>query len=159
MAVTVVGISDLAVLAQTGQIVTYALGSCIGVVGYDAQKRVAGLLHVLLPNSRSDLDRATLRPATYADTGIPALVRAMQRLGASPQASRFRMAGGASMLKTSATLEVGRRNMLAVRKAIWKAGLLVEGEAVGGTQPRTMTVDVATGIVTIASPGRPQVRL
>ncbi len=156
---TVVGISDLAVVAQTGQLITYALGSCIGVVGYDEEKRIAGLLHVLLPQSKADPDRASLRPATYADTGIPALVRAMQRLGANPQASRFRLAGGASMLKTSATLEVGRRNILAVRKAFWKAGLLVEGEAVGGTQPRTMSVDTATGVVTIASPGRPEMQL
>ena len=156
---TVVGISDLAAVSRSGRLVTYALGSCVGVVGYDEQSGVAGLLHVLLPQSGADLERAALRPATYADTGIPALVLAMRRLGADPQTSRFRLAGGASMLKSSATLQVGRRNVLAVRKAIWKAGLLVQGEAVGGTQPRTMTVDSQTGLVTISSPGRPELAL
>ncbi|MCP4446233.1 MAG: chemotaxis protein CheD [Myxococcales bacterium] len=156
---TVVGISDLVVLATSGQLVTYALGSCVGVVGYDQDSRVAGLLHVLLPQSKTDKARAAQRPATFADTGVPALVRAMQALGANPQTSRFRLAGGASMLSTSKMLEIGRRNVLAVRKAIWKAGLLVEGEAVGGSQPRTMSVDLGTGIVTVSSPGRPEIAL
>ena len=156
---TVVGISDLAAVSKAGRLITYALGSCVGVVGYDERARVAGLLHVLLPHSDADAERAVLRPATYADTGIPALLLAMRRLGADPQTSRFRLAGGASMLKSSATLQVGQRNILAVRKAIGKAGLLVQGEAVGGTQPRTMSVDSQTGLVTIASPGRPEVVL
>lgn len=153
-ALIVVGISDLAAISKTGQLVTYALGSCVGVVGYDERNCVAGLLHVLLPESK-----AALRPATYADTGIPALMCAMQRLGANPQTSSFRLAGGASMLKSSATLQVGRRNVLAVRNAFRTAGLRLQGEAIGGTQPRTMCVDSKTGLVTITSPGRQEVQL
>lgn len=155
----VVRIAELAVVATAGHLITYALGSCVGVVGYDEQSRVAGLLHVLLPQSESDPERAALRPGTYADTGIPALVHAMRGLGANPQTSRFRLAGGASMLRSSATLEVGQRNVMAVRKALWKAGLLVESEATGGTQPRTLSVNASTGVVVIASPGRPEVQL
>ena len=155
----VVRIAEMAAVATAGHLITYALGSCVGVVGYDEQSRVAGLLHVLLPESESDPERAAVRPGTYADTGIPALVQAMRRLGANPQTSRFRLAGGASMLRSSATLEVGQRNVLAVRKALWKAGLLVQSEAVGGTQPRTLSVNSSTGVVVIASPGRPEVHL
>lgn len=156
---TVVGIGELAVLSKNGTLVTYALGSCVGVVGYDRNRKIAGLLHVLLPQSKSELSQPARNPAAYADTGVPALALAMRRMGGDPMASRFHLAGGASMLKTSATLDVGRRNVMAVRKALWNAGLFVQAEMVGGNEPRTLTIDAATGIVRVQSPGRPELAL
>ena len=155
----VVGIGELAVLAVNGRLVTYALGSCVGIVGYDRSRKIAGLLHVLLPQSKSDLSQPNRNPAAYANTGVPALVLAMQRLGGDPMASRFHLAGGASMLKTSAPLDVGRRNVMAVRKALWNAGLFVQAEMVGGHEPRSLTIDAATGVVSVQIPGRPEVTL
>lgn len=146
MSMIVVGISDLRCSAdKEASIVTYALGSCIGVGAYDPVGAVGGLLHFLLPDSRQDADRALTQPATYADTGIPLLIRAMERIGADRRRMRVRLAGGAQILDDSAQLAVGKRNYMAARKLLWQMGVIVEMEAVGGSVSRNLGITVGTG--------------
>ncbi|MEO6038856.1 MAG: chemotaxis protein CheD [Saprospiraceae bacterium] len=146
MSMIVVGISDMRCSAdKEASIVTYALGSCIGVGAYDPVAEVGGLLHFLLPDSRQDPDRAMTQPASYADTGIPLLIRAMERIGADRRRMRVRLAGGAQILEDSAQLAVGKRNYMAARKLLWQMGVIVEMEAVGGSVSRNLGITVGTG--------------
>ncbi|MFN0105465.1 MAG: hypothetical protein ACKV2U_25685, partial [Bryobacteraceae bacterium] len=85
------------------------------------------------------------QPAMYADTGIPYLIRSMERLGASRKQIRVRLAGGAQMVSDTAQLAVGKRNQLAARKLLWQMGVLVEMEAVGGTASRNLGLRVGSG--------------
>jgi len=146
MPTLVVGISDCRCTNDSSvDLVTYALGSCIAVGAYDPVQGVGGLLHYLLPDSRQDHQRATQQPAMYADTGIPLLIRSMERLGAQRKQIRVRLAGGAQMVSDTAQLAVGKRNQLAARKLLWQMGVLVEMEAVGGTASRSLGLRVGTG--------------
>ena len=146
MGLIVVGISDCQCTAdREARIVTYALGSCIAVGAHDPVSGVGGLLHFLLPDSRQDAARAQEKPATYADTGIPLLLRTMERMGADRKRMRVRLAGGAHLLSDGAQLAVGKRNYMAARKLLWQLGVMVEMEAVGGTVSRNLGLEVGSG--------------
>ena len=83
MSELIVGISDLKVSNNPGDVlVTYALGSCIGVAVYDPKARVGGLLHFMLPDSSLDANKAKATPAMFADTGIPLLFKSCYAIGA-----------------------------------------------------------------------------
>lgn len=146
MGLVVVGISECRCSADPeASLVTYALGSCIAVGAFDGGSGVAGLLHFLLPDSRKDPVRAEVRPASFADTGISLLIQAMEAMGADRRRMRIRLAGGAQILSGNAELAVGKRNYLAARKVLWRMGVMVEMEAVGGTVSRNLGVNVKNG--------------
>lgn len=146
MGVIRVGIAECACSATAAdRLVSYALGSCIGVGVYDPAIRTGGLLHFLLPDSRQDPERARRQPACYADTGIGELIRQMERMGADRRRLRVRLAGGARILEACDSLAVGKRNYLAARKRLWQLGVMVEMEAVGGDVTRNLGLSVGTG--------------
>jgi chemotaxis protein CheD len=150
----VVGIADLAVSdGLADSIVTHALGSCIAVCVFDPVVRVAGLLHFLLPDSKINPSRAQAQPAAFADTGIPMLLDSAFRLGAHKRRCVVHLIGGAEMttLSNANTFNVGRRNLLAARHALWRNGVLIQGEAVGGSVVRTVRIDVARGGIQVTS--------
>lgn len=148
----VVGIGELAVSNVPGElIVTHALGSCIAVCLYDPVSRTTGLLHYLLPDSKINPARATTQPATYADTGIPLLVQQAYALGAIKQRTIVRLVGGAEVVGGAGSFNVGKRNLLAARNLLWRAGLMIKGEAVGGTVARTVHMDVTEGRIRVTS--------
>jgi chemotaxis protein CheD len=141
-----VGVGDCRVTgALDSELVTYALGSCIAVAIYDPEVRVAGLLHFMLPDSALSPTKAHQNPFMFADTGIPLLFRRAYEYGAERQRLIIRAAGGAQVLDSQLHFNIGRRNYLAMCKIFANAGLLVHGEAVGGTASRTMRLEVATG--------------
>jgi chemotaxis protein CheD len=144
MAQIVIGISDCQVSADpAATLVTYALGSCIAVMLYDPIRRAAGMLHFMLPESSLDRTKASANPFMFADTGIPTL---LERFGASDRKRlQVRLAGGAQVLDPQNVFAIGRRNYLAARKELWKFGLFISGEAVGGELSRTVRLDVADG--------------
>lgn len=146
MEAIVVGVGDMKANARPDRrLVTYALGSCIAVAVYDPSALVAGMLHFMLPESRLDPSKAERNPYMYADTGVPRLLETVYRLGARKERLLVRLAGGASMMKQASHFEIGRRNYTAVRKILWREGLLVHGEDVGGNQSRTVWLDQTTG--------------
>jgi chemotaxis protein CheD len=146
----VVGVSDARASADRGDsLVTYSLGSCIGVALYDEQAGVGGLLHYQLPSSSDDPERAREKPMMYADTGMAFLLAQMKELGASPRRMKVRLAGAAQMLNDSTFFDIGRRNHAAIRKIFWQHGVFIDAEHVGGSVPRTMRLDIADGSVTI----------
>jgi chemotaxis protein CheD len=150
----VVGIGELAVSDNPiDRIVTHALGSCVAVCLFDPVAHVAGLLHILLPESRINPARAQEQPAAFADTGIPMLFGAAYRLGAKKNRCVVHLVGGAEVtsLSTSTAFNIGRRNLLAARNALWRNGVLIKAESVGGTQVRTVSIDVARGAIQVTS--------
>ena len=152
----VVPIGQLAVLRDEGVLMAIGLGSCVGVGLHDPVARVSGLAHVFLPASRNG-QAAADSPARYADVGVAALVEAMRRKGARPQRLVAKLVGGAQLFLRGDQhgLDVGRRNVEAVLKALAELRVPVAGRETGGRVGRTMKLYVATGRVEITSMGRP----
>jgi chemotaxis protein CheD len=145
---------DMKVLkSQSDLLVTYSLGSCIAVMASDRSSAVGGLLHFMLPESQLDADKAAKRPCMFADTGIAALLGELERCGASRHRLSIRLAGGAQVLDQSRFFNIGERNYTAARRLLWKQGLMIEGEDVGGTHVRTVEMDLATGLVVVKMVG------
>ena len=151
----VVGVSRSAQASadREDSLVTYALGSCIGVSLYDAKAGVGGLLHYQLPSSSADPQRAAEKPLMFADTGMAWLIAKMEQLGASKRRMRVRMAGAAQMLDDHRIFDIGRRNHAAIRKILWQHGMFIDAEHVGGKTPRTIQLNVGDGTVTLKCNG------
>ena len=145
----VIGIGELAVSREPHElIVTHALGSCVAVCLYDPVAKVGGMIHILLPDSKINPARADVQPAAFADTGIPMLFHAAYDRGAKKARCRVHLVGGAAVSGSPTTAaSVGKRNVLAARQILWRNGVLVEKEEVGGTVARNVTLDVGDGTV------------
>ncbi len=149
----VVGVADLKVSSrQDERLITYALGSCLGIVVYDPVVSVAGMLHVMLPTGTIDAAKMQDKPAMFVDSGIPILFKECYKLGAKKERMIVKVAGGAhaGASEEADRFQIGKRNMIALRKLLWKNGVLIHANDTGGIQTsRTMWVDVATGDVTL----------
>jgi chemotaxis protein CheD len=142
----VVGISDCKVTREADAVlVTYALGSCIAVTMHDPLTKVSGMLHYMLPESAVDFKKAEQNPFMFADTGIPRLIEALRAAGGDGKRMVVRLTGGAQVLDSRGVFQIGKRNYLAARKILWKAGILVAAEAVGGEVSRTTRLEVGSG--------------
>ena len=150
----IVGMADCRITDVPGQVLaTYALGSCIGLVVHDAKAQVGGLLHFMLPDSNTDRERSRRNPFMFADTGIPLLLEQLIARGAVKRRLVVDAAGGAQMMDDQNVFEIGKRNYLATRRILWKAGLLLHAEAVGGSQSRTLRLEIGTGRVWLVEGG------
>jgi chemotaxis protein CheD len=158
--VVIVGMAELRATDRPEDVlVTYSLGSCIGLALYDPVRRVGGMVHTQMPLSRLDLAEARARPGKFTDTGVTALLEAVYALGAARKDLVARVAGGASPLNDAGVFKVGERNCLVLRRLLWKNGIFIANEDVGGTTSRTLRLYVATGRVTVTSPDRVEVEL
>jgi len=141
-----VGVGDLAVSNQSGvEIVTHSLGSCIGVIIFDRIVKVGGLLHLMLPESNLNPERARRQPAVFADSGLPALFKAAYALGAKKGRMRVVVVGGGQVMDQSGHFNIGERNYAAVRKIFWRNNVLVDAEDVGGNVNRTVGLQIDSG--------------
>ena len=146
MSLVVVGIGDCKMSAEPNDtLVTYALGSCIGVMIYDSVAQVGGLLHILLPDSRLDSVKAQNKPFVFADTGIPLLFHQAYALGARKERLVVRLAGGSQMSMTGGVLNVGIKNIQSTRLILSRAGVKIQSEATGGRSARTVRLNVKDG--------------
>lgn len=152
-----VSIGEMAVSNTPGQVIkTMSLGSCIGVIVYSPRVKAIGLLHVALPESRINLKRAAKKPGTFADTGIPLLLKKMKSLGvAGSNDIVIKLAGGANVMDNNNDLfNIGKRNLGAVKKILRKYGMGPIAEDVGGRFARSVSIQVDTGEVIISSAGK-----
>lgn len=150
----VVGIAEMLVSDQPDDVlITYSLGSCLGVAAMDVEAGVGGLIHCQLPMSSLDPERAKKQPAMFVDSGIPALFEEMFRRGAAKGRLQVRVAGGAQILDDKGLFKIGQRNHTVLRKLLWKNEILIKAEDVGGSIARTLTLDMASGAVTVRSNG------
>lgn len=153
----IVGMADVKISDCADEtLITYALGSCLGIVVHDPVARVAGLLHVMLPSSQIDEAKAAAQPAMFVDTGVPLLFRECYRLGARKERMTVTVSGGSfsGRSETDDSFQIGKRNMLTLRKLLWKNGVLIHAEDTGGVQQsRTMSVIVSSGVVQLRTNG------
>ena len=157
MANIIVGIGGLAATNNPKDILkTLGLGSCVAIVMLDPKSRTAGLGHLALPDSSiANGKDAQKQPGRFVDTGITALCDKMAEHGAGdPTQFIVKVAGGACMLDDNNTFNIGRRNILAVKKILWEKGMGARAEDVGGNYSRSVRVDLSKGAVWVYSPGK-----
>lgn len=141
--------AEIAVATASDELTALGLGSCIGLAIVDWSAGVAGLAHVVLPESGGRTDE----PGKFADTAVPRLLRLLDRAGASPRRLEAALAGGARMFDSSGGLDIGSRNEQAVRAALAAERITVRAARTGGSQGRTVRVSIAEGIVTVRVAG------
>jgi chemotaxis protein CheD len=150
-----VDISDMKIARTPDEIlVTYSLGSCVGLALYDASAGVGGLIHCMLPLSKIDPDKAQLRPFMFVDTGVTRLLGDLFKLGATRQNLVAKVAGAGSPLGREETFRIGQRNYTILRKLLWKNNILIDSEDIGGSKARTMYLYMTDGLVTVKSEGK-----
>lgn len=149
-----VGIADSAIVASPDKLITMGLGSCIGIALYDKEKRVAGLVHIMLPDSKQF--KNIVNPLKYADLGVEILFKEMIAYGCRKENIIAKIAGGASMFNfpdKKVISDIGKRNGEAVINAINKLSIPIMGEDIGGNKGRTMIIESEDGLVTVRSIG------
>lgn len=155
-----VGIADLNLVLPPGKIMTIGLGSCIGIALYDKKLKIAGLAHIMLPDSTQF--KNVSQPMKFADLSIPILIEKMESKGCKRTDLTAKIAGGASMFNFSDTKmvsDIGKRNTEAVKKTLEKENIRIIAEDTGGSKGRTMIVDSEDGKVTIRTVGKELITL
>jgi chemotaxis protein CheD len=147
-----VGIGEWQVASEPDDIIkTYALGSCVAVIIHDVKIGIVGMIHIALPESAIDPDKAAQRPGYFADTGLPLMIEEMKQRGSTRANVRVKLAGGASVMDDKGIFDIGKRNLLAAKKILWKSSLGAIAEDTGGEISRTVAVRVQDGETTISS--------
>jgi len=150
-----VAISDMKVTKDPGVfLVTHSLGPCIGLIAYDPTIRAAGLLHFQLPTAKGHEARAQQNPHMFADTGIPLLFKAMEKLGSKKDRLQVSMFGGASMLADDKIFKIGVQNTRASKKILWQLCINVINEDTGGKTSRTVGIETDTGRIRLQKEGQ-----
>ncbi len=147
-----IGIADMRISSNEGDtLITYALGSCLGITVYDPVAHVGGMIHIMLPNSAVNPEKAKQNPLMFVDTGVPELFRACYKAGAKKERIELRVAGGASTQNKPEEdqFQIGKRNFLMLRKLLWKNNVLIKAWDVGETYSRTMSLEISTGEVNL----------
>jgi len=146
MGIIVIGVGDMAISDRSEDtLVTYSLGSCIGVAIYDPRAKVGGILHYMLPESKIDPEKAKKNPAMFGDTGIPLLFKSCYALGAKKQNLIVKVAGGANILDEDGVFNIGKRNYMILKKLFWRNNIRIAAEHVGGKVNRTVKLEIGTG--------------
>lgn len=150
-----VNISDMKVSSNPDDVlVTYSLGSCVGVAIYDPLQKIGGLIHCMLPLSKVDPEKAREVPYMFVDTGLPLMMQTLLNMGADKKRLVAKVAGGAVLLDDNGMFRIGERNHIVVRKLLWKNNILISSEDVGGTLARTMYLHINDGKIIIKSAGK-----
>jgi chemotaxis protein CheD len=152
MALQVVGISDLKIALPPDTLITYALGSCVGICLLDPVAHVAGLSHIMLP--QSSLSPNDKNIAKFADSAIPELVKQMERKGAIRVRMKAKIAGGAQMFDiqkgaNNATWQIGQRNVVAVTDTLRRMNIPIIAKDVLENFGRTVSFDPSNGIMSV----------
>ena len=151
-----VGMADYKVGCSPSTLISYGLGSCIGISLYDPTAKVGGLLHIMLPDSTT-IRNSSQNIAKFADTGIDELVRQMEKLGARKARMVAKIAGGATMFTFQGRndmMQVGERNVQAVKKKLKEINIPILAEDTGKNYGRTVTFYPETGEFHIRAVGR-----
>ncbi len=148
-----IGIADMKMAKDSGMLITYALGSCIGICLYDQRIKLAAMVHIMLPLNMEPGRKNTFK---YADTGLRETLRLMESKGASRARITAKIAGGAKMFEVSGGNlgNIGQRNIESVHLNLKKEGIQLLKEDVGGSVARTLLFDPATGLGCVRCYGR-----
>ena len=154
----IVGIADMKMGRGSGTLVTYALGSCIGICLYDPLVKVGALIHIMLP---LNMETGRTHPMKYADSGIRETLKKMESMGAAKMRITAKIAGGAKMFEiTGGTFgNIGQRNIESVRMVLKREGIKLLKEDVGGSTARTLLFDVSNGVGCVRCHGKPDLMI
>ncbi|MDQ7080416.1 MAG: chemotaxis protein CheD [Paracoccaceae bacterium] len=156
----VVGIADMKVSNKPADVlVTYSLGSCIGVVIWDPKAKVGGLLHYMLPDPGPDKAKAQAKPFMFAVTGVPALFKAAYALGADKSRLVIKVVGGSQVMDTAGIFNIGKRNYEILIRMFSKNNIAITKEDIGGNVNRTVSLEVGTGRTMLKVSGRGEFEL
>lgn len=147
-----VGISDMKIAYSPKGLISYALGSCVGICIIDKVKKIAGMVHVMLPKNNNIGDKANI--FKYADTGIVEMVKQMESMGCMKVRMTAKIAGGARMFEikgNSSIGNIGERNVIATKEVLNKLNIKLLSQDVGANYGRTIIFDSNTGDLTIKS--------
>ena len=150
-----IGIADMKMAQNSGMLITYALGSCIGICLYDQKIKLGALIHIMLPLNMEPGRKNTMK---YADTGVRETLKMMESKGASRSRITAKIAGGAKMfeIKGGSLSNIGQRNIESVHNTLKREGVKLLQEDVGGTVARTLLFDVSTGLGCVRCYGKPE---
>ncbi len=156
----IVGVSDMKVSNDPDSVlITYSLGSCIGIAIYDAVVKVGGLLHFMLPESSLDLEKAKKNPYMFADSGIPQLFKSAYKLGAKKQRMKVIVVGGSQILDQKGFFNIGKRNNMAARKMLHKNNVIISYNNVGGNSNRTVKLAINDGSLGLKISGQGEIKI
>ena len=150
-----VGIGEIVISNKPGETIkTMALGSCVGIVMLSKKKNVVAMAHVALPDSSINHNLRNNIPGYFADQAVPNLLKELKRFGVSTFDITVKLIGGSSIMDPVGIFNIGKRNVLTIRKLLWNSRLGATVEDVGGNYSRTLWVEIDTGKVFISSPKR-----
>jgi chemotaxis protein CheD len=159
MAQKVIGIADLAVGKDSDSLVTYALGSCVGIALWDAEKKQGGLVHIMLPSSRENSNPAD-NFRKFADTGIQELIQSLGLMGSPKNKLVAKIAGGAKMFATNSSLfNIGERNVEAVKRYLQLMKIPIKASDTGLDYGRTVFFHTDTGILEVKATNKSMLQL
>jgi len=148
-----VEIADFKIARKQGILETLGLGSCVGVMLYDPVSRIGGLAHIMLSDSARFENQTS--PNKFADIGIRNMLRGMRQVGALKSRLTARIAGGAYMFESVAhhsnAMDIGARNVAAVKKVLSEEGIPLAAEDTGKSHGRSVEFHVETGKIFIRS--------
>lgn len=152
-----VGMADLKVCKSPNGVTTLGLGSCVGIAIRDPLMKVGGLAHIMLPDSTAIKDNSNI--PKFADTGIDELVRQILSIGGQKARLQAKIAGGAQMFSfggNSSVMQVGDRNVMAVRAKLAKLNIPILAADTGNNYGRTVIYYPETGDFVIRAVGKPE---
>ncbi len=149
-----VGVGDMKVGTRKDVIITYALGSCLGLMVYDPVAQVGGMLHAMLPLSKINPEKGKTNPFMFVDLGVPRLFKEIYDLNGSKERLVVKIAGCGQPLGNNEIFKIGDRNYTVLKKLLWKNGVMLAAEDVGGTISRTVSMDLSAGRIIISSNGK-----
>ena len=145
MALVVVDIAEMMITDSPEDVlVTYSLGSCVGVAVFDPYLGVGGMIHCMLPLSKVDPEKAKQRPGMFVDTGLSLLLTRLFNMGVRKSRAQVMAVGGAHVLNNNSLFKIGERNVTVLRKILWKNGMLMHVKDVGGSASRTIRLHMDT---------------
>ncbi len=150
-----VGMADWKFGRNNDVLVTFGLGSCVALALWEAKDKLAAMAHIMLPDSKLIRYRQEVSPAKFADTALTAMLEELQKLGYNKERFQAKVVGGANMFTFAGktiggnSMNVGQRNVLAVKEELRKLQIPLVGEDTGGTSGRSVEFYAANGILRI----------
>lgn len=156
----IVGIADMKVSNDPEDLlITYSLGSCIGLVVWEPLAKVGGLLHYMLPQVKLDEEKARKKPYMFANIAIPLLFKETYKLGAKKNNLVVKAYGGSQLLDSAGIFNIGKRNYQIMRLMFQKNNIQIDGEDIGGSVNRTVSLEIGTGRTILKVSGRGEVEV
>ncbi len=155
-----IGVGEIATSKNPNKVLATSLGSCVAVIMLAPGIRAAGMAHIALPSSSVNVEQSITKPGYYADTGILKLLAEMDKFfGGKRGRLLVKLVGGANIMDPNSTFDIGKRNILAIKKILWENRLGVLVEDIGEDISRNVRVDVDTGKVVVKTLGKERVIL